>query len=980
MPQKSYLVSTSRARVAVTLLCLSITAFFTLPYILSSYVSVASTAGGGGPAGLAPQDDPEANKPHWLVGSYYSTQDGLTATLLLNNKGNRPLEVRPTLYSLGGEAVEIPPITVEAASFRYVNLQDWAAAGGESFSRGSIKLFHVGKDLVLGAQIYLVDEAHSLSFEEKLAEVETFNSVRLEGVWWMPSRRAEVQVVLSNTTDAPLSVTGRLAKRPHRTGDAQDVLLGPHETRVLDLRRDFADGERFAEAEIIALSLEHPGAKSALLARAMVKDSRDGYSNVVQFSNPGGGKSSEYQGAGFQIGNVSGEPLTPVIVVRNVGGEEATVRARVPYTRADDTTGLVELPDTRLRAGEMRLLDTRQLTQRSQQEQIQLAGLEVEYDTPPGSVLASAHSVSASGNQVFRVPMWDPLGQRSPTGGYPWRIEGTSRTRTYIKNITDRTQYYVAYLRWENGGEYMLGMKPVGPRQTVEIDVKRLRDEQAPDVSGRTIPPGVSSGQLLWSLKQTAPPPAGEGERQALALIGRTEQVDVERAVSSNYACQSCCSNSYNSSFVSPGGPTADVNTQVNFTVYQTDKDCYGTLTLPYPRTDATWTSGNTAVATASGSGQVTTLAGGQTTIRATWTDYRYDLRYVMCSDYGAGAPNCYDCNNPTEVHPNPSATLQVNPGVQKIQYKRDGTWTDVPSGGLSSICPGSGITFRAVAAGGATWPTGRPTWGGDASGTGEEKTVTFSNSGSRTVTAASGNTVSVSVNVGPANGAVPVTWLPASVTTNTSTGNSSANDKAFTVEYTACADINNNVWRMRLKKIEGGIDIVITTGGYRNPDTNPPVSQTEAQSAVTVMKAYYTQGKGSWHTPAASRAHEDYHYTEWQCSGDHYWPATETAIENLTAPYTSHANEAAAITALRGGAGGADAKITAYTNITRDYWATLSDTAPSRPYAAGQLALNPSIVVVQNLAATNGWSVPSGTDNPSTATPCYQSWLPYTP
>ncbi|MGH9907872.1 MAG: hypothetical protein ACRD8U_20070 [Pyrinomonadaceae bacterium] len=140
------------------------------------------------------------------------------------------------------------------------------------------------------------------------------------------------------------------------------------------------------------------------------------------------------------------------------------------------------------------------MKQRSQQEQIQIAGLEVEYDTAPGSVIVNAHSVSTRGNQVFRVPLWDPLGQRSPTGGYPWRIEETSTTRTYIKNITDREQYYVAYLRWPNGEGYMIGMKPVAPHQTVEIDVKSLRDEQVPDVAGRMIPLDVASGQLMWSL------------------------------------------------------------------------------------------------------------------------------------------------------------------------------------------------------------------------------------------------------------------------------------------------------------------------------------------------------------------------------------------------------------------------------------------------------------------------------------------------
>lgn len=268
----------------------------------------------------------------------------------------------------------------------------------------------------------------------------------------------------------------------------------------------------------------------------MVKEKPTGYSNVVQFSNPDGGKSREYQGAGFQIYDVKGESLVPVIVVKNVGNETATVRVRVPYTRADNKTAVVELPHSRLQPGEMNLVDTAQLRSRSQKEHIQSAGVEVEYDTAPGSVVANAHSVSASGNQVFRVPLWDPFVHRSSTGFYPWHIEEFSTTKTYIKNITDREQYYVAFLRWPDGEGYVIGMKSIAPHQTIEIDVKRLRDEQVPDEGGRLIPLDLARGQLRWSLKLVGPPPAGEQTRWAFALIGRSEQVDMKRGVTRNYA------------------------------------------------------------------------------------------------------------------------------------------------------------------------------------------------------------------------------------------------------------------------------------------------------------------------------------------------------------------------------------------------------------------------------------------------------------
>jgi len=91
---------------------------------------------------LLPSPSPTPEIPHTLVGSYYLTDEGITAKLLLNNKGNSPLNVSPTLYNKQGQELQLPSVTVDPQSFRYINLADWAAIGGESFKSGNIKLFH----------------------------------------------------------------------------------------------------------------------------------------------------------------------------------------------------------------------------------------------------------------------------------------------------------------------------------------------------------------------------------------------------------------------------------------------------------------------------------------------------------------------------------------------------------------------------------------------------------------------------------------------------------------------------------------------------------------------------------------------------------------------------------------------------------------------------------------------------------------------
>ena len=116
-------------------------------------------------------EDEGNTKPHLLAGSYYTINNNFSAKLLLNNKGPLPIEVRPALFSLSGERFEAAPVIVDANSHRFEDFADWAAIAGEQFREGSIQLFHHGKDLVLGSQIYLTDESHSLSFDEKLTEL-----------------------------------------------------------------------------------------------------------------------------------------------------------------------------------------------------------------------------------------------------------------------------------------------------------------------------------------------------------------------------------------------------------------------------------------------------------------------------------------------------------------------------------------------------------------------------------------------------------------------------------------------------------------------------------------------------------------------------------------------------------------------------------------------------------------------------------------
>jgi len=106
------------------------------------------------------------------------------------------------------------------------------------------------------------------------------------------------------------------------------------------------------------------------------------------------------------------------------------------------------------------------------------------------------------------------------------------------------------------------------------------------------------------------------------------------------------------------------------------------------------------------------------------------------------------------------------------------------------------------------------------------------------------------------------------------------------------------------------------------------------------------------WHVTKATIDHENYHWKkEWQVSFNKHWKTAEGKIENLTQPITvSHAKAYAFLL-------GEAKKIVqkAYEDAHKDYMA-LPDNAGSKPYRAGQPALNRMITKIKKFAKRQKW------------------------
>jgi hypothetical protein len=104
-------------------------------------------------------------------------------------------------------------------------------------------------------------------------------------------------------------------------------------------------------------------------------------------------------------------------------------------------------------------------------------------------------------------------------------------------------------------------------------------------------------------------------------LIGRSEQVDLVRGISSNYACQNCCPNSFHNGWLTPAQSAGIQGEQMQFVAMQEDMNCYGQVYPPYEAGAPSFTSSDISICNPDwGTGATTHVGPGEATIFGGWT------------------------------------------------------------------------------------------------------------------------------------------------------------------------------------------------------------------------------------------------------------------------------------------------------------------------------------------------------------------------
>jgi len=537
-----------------------------------------------------------------MIATFYTTDDGFQSTLVLNNKGPNWIAVTPILYGWNGHSFTAPAVNVEGQSSLQVDLNKLAGNAGPQFRSGSFEFTYSGRLLEMGGGLTIVNAEKSLIFDEQMLEPGMkFSSSDFESVFAIPFESTEVNVIVTNMTDKLLAIDGQATLAGFPIKIPIPLVLGPRQNRVVTLPQGLTK-----RAKAGAISLKHNGEKGALMAIVHLQEKGKGFSATINFSNHGQGKTTQLQGAGLRLDRIDGRNLTPVVVVRNNSEETTTVVARVPYKASNGSEDFIALPQLSLDPGEIGFLDTSDPKLR--RIDFATAGLEIEYTGTPGTVIASAYSVSASGNQVFGLPLKDPQGGMSSTGGYPWFINENGSTVVFIKNTTNEPQQFHLDIIYP-GGMWSSNLKTLANGQTYKLDVREIRDTQMEGSEGNAIPITATVGHVSWSV-------FGPKDK---TLIGRAQTVNFSNSLSSTYECQCYCTAGYGEARMVPATASGFSGDTQKFTAQMRNVNCMGVPGGWFDAYGVTYSS-NHLEATVDSSGLATAIGVGNAVIFGRFT------------------------------------------------------------------------------------------------------------------------------------------------------------------------------------------------------------------------------------------------------------------------------------------------------------------------------------------------------------------------
>src|SRR6266404_3652041 len=565
---------------------------------------------------------------HVLSFAYYSIKDDWDSTLTLNNSSVIGLVTTVTVYSLDGRALTLPTLEVKANSNIAVSLRDFISRTSQTgqFQEGIIDVrFNSDDSMAIAPQLTVWDAAHGLSFDVEPPMMPM--SSTWEGLWWSLDAKTSGQVMLSNTTDKPLKSVVNVEWRGTSV-QGREVSLSGHQTAVLDIKEILSDLQIEAQGiERGGLSITHNGMPGAVIVQGVILKKESRFSSNLLFVDPAMQKNSVLNGTGLMLAHpASGSAFpetsffTPQLALRNVSGSSQKASVTVRYA-VDGVSKTKSLPEITIAPHDVQMGDFSSLMSDVRNAHVTAAGLTIESSGAPGTLVAALSSVDDSQNLEVDVPLVSRSPRSGEGGNHPFRLDEEFRSVAYLTNITQKPTK-VAVIIFHDGGMYTPELISVAAGATLAIDLLQLRDSQAKDIQGRTLPVNLARGQFFWH------PHQGE------ALIGRVVTFDKGIGTAGNFSCPNCCQQEPNGLVFIPAPVSGQVGEFCQLTVNEYETYCGQYTVGPYNYTNSVaYSCNNSSVATVNSTGMVSCLGWVTATVTASLDYYHSD--YISAEDCG---------------------------------------------------------------------------------------------------------------------------------------------------------------------------------------------------------------------------------------------------------------------------------------------------------------------------------------------------------
>jgi hypothetical protein len=612
----------------------------------SSRAQVAPPNPGSTPTKKAPVPQPVMDQTTNIP--YFTLDDGMSSVLTLNNVSPSVTPVQVTIYNLQGKSQALDPITLDPHSFRQIELRDVIVS--DEFNSGNIEVKFNGISMGITCQVSVSNLGKRVSFESREQEMMDFNSTKLNGILSLPQASAEGFLAVTNVGQTKVTVQLGIGRKK------KTVALYPRESRLLKLREELEEHEPLATL----VKLQHDGLPGEIITTGFVLNLEDGYSSSFAMVDPAIMVSSHLAGAHLRLGEPDpsesfpeGTHFRSPLLLANVGSSPAKVHVMLDYTvrekiemthwgakHAEDTTdnfSTVAVKDLTIAPGAVSRVELSEALEKlGLKERISEAGVDIDYDTPPGTLIGNLVSVDQTGDYSFEVPIKDASAMNEVMEGvYPWNLENGNNAVLHIKNTTNKSASgFVLFDYYDSGTvkTYNPDRIILQPYQTLAIDIQELKDSKKKDVRGQMFPADVMRGQVQWH------------QDEPYSMIGRAEETNVKTGIARSFSCGlACCNYYFQNEFLSPSPIANVVGATGLLGAFDQGTACTNLPFGPYSDTANTWASDSPPIATVASAGTSTGNVGfvtaGSTTGRANANDVYYNYDGCRCLRYNTYYP-----------------------------------------------------------------------------------------------------------------------------------------------------------------------------------------------------------------------------------------------------------------------------------------------------------------------------------------------------